>query len=213
MFIGKTDVEAETPILWPSDVNSWLIWKDSDAGKYGKYWGQEEKWTTENEMVWWHHWLSGHGFGWTSGVCDGQGGLACCSAWGRKELDMTEWLNWTESVMGLHFKTIKILCYVYFTTIRMTTNINIREFPGGLVVRILGFHCCSLGSVPGERTKILQAMRHRQKQTNTRIYISKLEKLHCVCQMSAMHACFTHLQSDLRAARCHSLGLPLWLSW
>ena len=89
VFIGRTHVEAETP----PDVESWLIWKDPDAGKD---WGQEEKGTTEDEMVGWHHWLNGHGFGWTPGVGDGQGGLACCSSWGYKESDMTERLNWTE---------------------------------------------------------------------------------------------------------------------
>ena len=93
VFIGRTDVEAEAPILWPPDVKSWLIWKDPDAGKD---WGQEEKGTTEDEMVGWHHRLNGHGFGWTPGVGDGQGGLVCCSSWGRKESDMTERLNWTE---------------------------------------------------------------------------------------------------------------------
>ena len=93
VFIGRTDVEAETPILWLPDVKSWLIWKDPDAGKD---WVQEEKGTTEDEMVGWHHRLNGHGFGWTPGVGDGQGGLACCDSWGRKELDMTEQLNWTE---------------------------------------------------------------------------------------------------------------------
>ena len=85
--------KAESPILWPADVKSWLIWKDPDAGRD---WGQEEKGTSEDEMVGWHHWLDGHGFGWTLGVGDGQRGLACCSSWGSKELDMTEWLNWTE---------------------------------------------------------------------------------------------------------------------
>ena len=93
VFFGRNDVEAETPILWPPDVKSWLIGKDPDSGKD---WGQEEKGKTEDEMVGWHHWLSGHGFGWTLGVDDGQRGLECCSSWGRKELDMTEWLNWTE---------------------------------------------------------------------------------------------------------------------
>ena len=93
VFIGGTHVEAETPVLWPPDEKSWLIWKDLDAGKD---WGQEEKGMTEDEMVGWHHWLDGHGFGWTLGIGDGQGGLACCSSWGRKESDMTEQLNWTE---------------------------------------------------------------------------------------------------------------------
>ena len=93
VFIGRTNVEAETPILWPPDEKSWLIGKDPDAGKD---WRQEEKGTTENEMVGWHHLHNGHGFGWTLGVGDGQGSLACCSSWGRKESDMTERLNWTE---------------------------------------------------------------------------------------------------------------------
>ena len=92
-IIGRTDVEAEAPILWPPDVKSWLIWEDPDAGKD---WGQEEKGTTEDEMVGCHHWLSRHGFGWIPGVGDGQGGLECCGSWGHKESDMTEWLNWTE---------------------------------------------------------------------------------------------------------------------
>ena len=93
VFIGRIDVEAEIPILWPPDAKSWLIWKDPDAGKD---WGQEEKGMTEYEMAGWHHWLNGHGFGWTLGVGDGQGGLVCCSSWDCKESDMTEWLNWTE---------------------------------------------------------------------------------------------------------------------
>ena len=93
IFIGRTDVEAETPILWSPDAKSWLIGKDPNAGKN---WGQEEKAMTEDEMVGWHHWLNGHGFGWTPWVGDGQGGLVCCSSWGRKESDTTEQLNWTE---------------------------------------------------------------------------------------------------------------------
>ena len=93
VFIGRTDVEAETPIFWPPDAKSWLIGKDPDAGKD---WGQEEKGTTEDEMAAWHHRLNVHGFGWTPGVGDGRGGLVCCSSWGRKESDMTVRLNWTE---------------------------------------------------------------------------------------------------------------------
>ena len=93
VFISRTDVEAETPILWPTDAKSWLIWKDPDTGKD---WGQEEKGPTEVEMVGWHHQLNGHGFRWTPGVSDAQGGLACCNSWSRKELDTTEQLNWTE---------------------------------------------------------------------------------------------------------------------
>ena len=96
VFIGRTDVEAETPILWPPDVKSWLIGKDPDTGKV---WGQEEKGTTEDEMVGWHHWLDGRESEWTPGVGDGQGGLACCGSWGHKESHnwATE-LNQTEHV-------------------------------------------------------------------------------------------------------------------
>ena len=96
VFIGRPVVEAETPILWSPHAKSWLIGKDPDAGKG---WGQEEKGMTEDEMVGWHHWLDGHGFGWTLGVGDGQGGLACCGLWDCKELDTAEWLNWTEMLM------------------------------------------------------------------------------------------------------------------
>ena len=85
--------EAETPVLWPPLAKSWLIGKDSDAGRD---WGQEEKGMTEDEMAGWHYWLDGREFQWIPGVGDGQGGLACCDSWGRKELDMTERLNWTE---------------------------------------------------------------------------------------------------------------------
>ena len=97
VFIGSTDVEAETPILWPPDVKSWLIGKDPDAGKD---WRQEEKGMTEDEVVGWHHWLNGHGFGWTPGVGDGQGGLVCCGSWGLRESDTTERLNWTEYALN-----------------------------------------------------------------------------------------------------------------
>ena len=92
VFLGRTGVEAETPILWLPDAKSWVIWKDPDAGRD---WGQEEKGMTEDEMAGWHHRLDGHEFGWTLGVGDGQGGLACCDSWGHKESDPTE-LNWTE---------------------------------------------------------------------------------------------------------------------
>ena len=95
VFIGRTDVKAETPILWPPDAKSWLTVKDPDAGKN---WGQEEKGATEDKMLGWHQQVNGHGFGWTLGVGDGQGGLACCSSWCCKESDMTERLNWTETL-------------------------------------------------------------------------------------------------------------------
>ena len=93
VVIGRTDVKAETPILWPPHAKSWLIGKDPDAGRDL---GQEKKGTTEDEMAGWHHQLDAHEFGWTPGVSNGQGGLACCDSWGCKESDTTERLNWTD---------------------------------------------------------------------------------------------------------------------
>ena len=97
VFFGRNDAKAETPVLWPPHVKSWLIGKDPDTGRD---WGQEEKGTPEDEMAGWHHWLDGREFEWTPGVCDGQGGLACCDSWGRKESDTTERLNWTDRQIG-----------------------------------------------------------------------------------------------------------------
>ena len=91
-FFGRNDARAETPVLWPPHVKSWLIGKDFIAGRD---WGQEEKGTTEDEMAGWHHWLDGHESEWTPGDGDRQGGLACCNSWGCKESDTTERLNWT----------------------------------------------------------------------------------------------------------------------
>ena len=93
IFIGRTEAEAEAPILWPPDAKNWLIWKDPDAGKDWR----QEKGMTEDEMFGWRHWLDGHEFEQALGVGDRQGSLACSSPWGHKESDTTEWLNWTES--------------------------------------------------------------------------------------------------------------------
>ena len=93
IFIGRTDAEDEISILCPPDGKNWLIWKDPDARND---WRQKEKGMTEDEMVGWHHRLNGHEFEWTALFGDGQGSLVGCSPWGRKELDRTEQLNWTE---------------------------------------------------------------------------------------------------------------------
>ena len=90
IFIGRTDTEAEAPILWPPDAKSWLISKYPDAGKD---WRQEEKGKTEGEMVGWHHWLNGHKFEQALGSGERQGSHVCCSPWGHEESDTTEWLN------------------------------------------------------------------------------------------------------------------------
>ena len=88
IFIGRTDAEAETLLLWHPDAKNWLIWKEPDAEKD---WRREEKGMTEDEMVAWHHRLNGHEFEKTLRVGDGQGGLVCCSPWGRKQSDTAEW--------------------------------------------------------------------------------------------------------------------------
>ena len=95
IFTGRTDAEAETLILWPPDAKNWLMWKDPDA----EWLTTEEKGTTEDEMVGWHHWLKEHEFEKALGVGDGQGSAACYSPWGHKESDMAERLNWTELKM------------------------------------------------------------------------------------------------------------------
>ena len=96
---GRTDAEAETIILWPPDGKNWLIGKDPDTGEHRQ---QEVKGTTEDEMVGWHHRLDGHEFEQAPGIGDGQGGLACCSPWGREESDTTEQLNWTTNWHLVH---------------------------------------------------------------------------------------------------------------
>ena len=98
-FFGRNDAKAEIPVLWPPHAKRWLIGKDSDAGRD---WGQEEKGTTEDEMAGWHHWLDGCESEWTPGVGDGQGGLACCDSWGRKESDTTEWLIWSDLILNIN---------------------------------------------------------------------------------------------------------------
>ena len=96
VFIGRTDAKAETPVLWPPDAKSWLIWKEPDAGKD---WRQEEKGTTEDEMFGWPHRFNGCETGWTLGVGNGRGGLSFYGPWGCKELNMTEQLNWTVGII------------------------------------------------------------------------------------------------------------------
>ena len=130
MFFGRNDAKAETPVLWPPHVKSWLIGKDPDAERD---WGQEEKGTTEDEMAGWHPWLDGHEFEWTLGVGDGQGDLACCDSWGHKESDRTEQLNWTELLSQTYpkyyhftynlYKTYFEIVYIIFSLIWSVQNV------------------------------------------------------------------------------------------
>ena len=111
IFIGRTDAEAETPILWPPDVKNWLIWKDPDARKD---WRQEEKGTTEDGMVGWHQWPNGHEFEQTVGNGEGQGSLTCCSPWGHKALDMPERLNTNKSCLQVSSMLTNVLFLFQF---------------------------------------------------------------------------------------------------
>ena len=119
-LFGRNDAKAETPVLWPPHAKSWLIGKDSDAGRD---WGQEEKGTTEDEMAGWHHWLDGLECEWTPGVGDGQGGLACCDSWGLKESDTTEQLNWTELNWTL------TMCQAFSERLAHIISVNPRHSP------------------------------------------------------------------------------------
>ena len=108
VFIGRTDVKAETPILWPPDAKSWLIWKDPDAGKD---WGQEEKWMTEDEMVGWHHQLSGHEFEWTPGVGDGQGGWrAAVHGVAKSQTQLSDWTELSNLFHLAHALEVYVWC-------------------------------------------------------------------------------------------------------
>ena len=115
VFIGRTDAEAETLILWSLDVKNWLIGKAPDAGKD---WGQEEKEVTEEEMVGWHHWLSGHEFEQTLGDSEGQGSLACCSPWGHRESDTTATEQQKNALLNIsHFVLSEFIMYSKTNTI------------------------------------------------------------------------------------------------
>ena len=120
-------INTSLPLPWPLDAESWLIWKDPDAGKD---WGQE-KGTTEDEMVGWHHWHNRHGFGWTPRVGDGQGGLVCCGSWGQSRTRLSDWteLDWTLTLLhGVYFITTKhctayvflCLCIICLSRVRST---------------------------------------------------------------------------------------------
>ena len=129
IFIGRTEAETESPVLWPPDVKCRLIGKDPDAGKD---WRQEEKGMTEDdwmaemgttEMVGWHHRLNGHESEQTWGDGDGQGSLVCCSPWGHNESDMTEWLNWTELAAKINIDLFLLLWFWRPAVCKMDSNL------------------------------------------------------------------------------------------
>ena len=147
---GRNDTKAETPILWPPHVKSWLIGKDSDTGRD---WGQEEKGTTEDEMAGWHHWLDGRESGWTPGVGHGQGGLACCDSWGCKESDMTEWLNLTELNKAIIWVVISLVLVTQSCLI--LCNHMDYSLPGSSVHRIFQARILECVTVPSSREILL----------------------------------------------------------
>ena len=144
VFFGRNDAKAETPILWPPHAKSWLIGRDSDAGRD---WGQEEKGTTEDGMAGWHHQLDGCEFGWTPGEGDGQGGLAGCDSCGRKESDTTERLNWTELKETSQCLKFQIQPFLYvlfhgsnvaaFLVSPYSSYINLRMLPFSVAILFL----------------------------------------------------------------------------
>ena len=136
VFFGRTDVEAETPILWLPDAKSWLVWKDPDAGRD---WGQEEKGTTEDKMARWHHRLDALEFGWTPGVGDGQGGLACCDSWGCKESTrLSDWseLNWSLSTYPFIFFFF-LFTYLFSCWNSLLCSKHARRVPNLLFLHLL----------------------------------------------------------------------------
>ena len=173
VFVGRTDVEAETPILWPPDAKNWLTGKDPDAGKDR---GQEEKGTTEDETVGWHHWLYGHGFGWTLGVGDGQGGLTCCGSWGRKESDMTKPLNWSK--MNKLWYIYKLKCYTLIQMNELYASMEIYyEFYSALL-ELVALSCPwnFLSTVASALRKQILLTVNRKFLT---LYLYNLKNVHC----------------------------------
>ena len=120
VFIGRTDAEAESPILWSPDVKNWLTRKDPDAGKD---WRQEEKRTIEDEMVGWHHWLDGHEFEQAPGVGDGQGGLACCSPWGHRVRH-----DWATELFSIPMDILRMKAAYYFNLFLIIVTFLISYF-------------------------------------------------------------------------------------
>ena len=136
IFIGKTDAEAEGPILWPPDAKKWLIGRDPDVGKE---WRQEEKGMTEVKVVGWHHELQGHEFEQAPGVGDGQGSLACCSPWGRKKSNMTYQLNWTEQLV-INLFTCSVSSWISLGNLCVSRNLSISSRLSYLLAYLI---CCS----------------------------------------------------------------------
>ena len=126
MFIGRTDAEVEAPILWPLDVKNWLIGKYPDSGKD---WRWEEKGSTEDELVGWHHWLNGHEFEQTPGDGEGQGSLESCSPWCHKESDTTEWLNNNKETVSISSSYSSLLWAPQFLAIPNLLSASVRSIP------------------------------------------------------------------------------------
>ena len=158
VFFGRTDAKAETAILWPPHGKSWLIGKDSHAGRD---WGQQEKGTTEDEMAGWHHRLDAHEFEWTPGVGDGQRGLACCDSWGRKVLDTTEQQKWTELILShlleYRFSIFLSVLYSFFMGMKADTHLFLCGWSSSQNSRMLATKCIEDHLVQFHQLKILKS--------------------------------------------------------
>ena len=165
LFIGRTDAEAETPILWTSHVKSWLIGKDPDAGRDC---GQEEKGMTEDEMAGWHHWLDGCESGWTLGVSDG---LACCDSWGRKESDMTEWLNWTK----LNFTGYYLLETISWCWRKLLRNAWTAKRPNQSILKEISPDCSLEGLMSKLKLQYFGHLMWRTESLEKTLILGKIE--------------------------------------
>ena len=136
VFIGRTDAEAETPIVWPPDVKNWLIGKDPDAGK--NWSGRRRGW--EDEVVGWHHWLNGHEFEQALGVGDGQGSLVCCNPWDCKRARH----NWVTELNGYILSLIQNTSGAFFFSFHLCVKCTKLVFTGDTAEHLSSLYFPSL---------------------------------------------------------------------